>query len=275
MGVSIDIDGAISDYKRSGGSTKFENSLRKIFEYAKNDSKITSISDLAYLLATAKSESDYSLERWEADYLCGKTGVAYNQKPCEKALNYYRSTTGGKKNYYTLGTDKNGLPYFGRGLIQLTGKANYQSYGDLIGVDLVNDGDKALEPKNSYKIATEFLSKKRGGIYAKNGVNRSTFDMARDGNLTLARKSVNGGSKGLSEVNSNYDLWKQILEKNKSTGIFDSSSDETDSDKKKRIVKRVVAVGIAIAVLGISGTLTYFYLKKKGKLPNFMKKLNI
>jgi len=275
MGVSIDIDGAISDYKRSGGSTKFENSLRKIFEYAKNDSKITSISDLAYLLATAKSESDYSLERWEADYLCGKTGVAYNQKPCEKALNYYRSTTGGKKNYYTLGTDKNGLPYFGRGLIQLTGKANYQSYGDLIGVDLVNDGDKALEPKNSYKIATEFLSKKRGGIYAKNGVNRTTFDMARDGNLTLARKSVNGGSKGLSEVNSNYDLWKQILEKNKSTGIFDSSSDETDSDKKKRIVKRVVAVGIAIAVLGISGTLTYFYLKKKGKLPNFMKKLNI
>jgi len=275
MGVSIDIDGAISDYKRSGGSTKFENSLRKIFEYAKNDSKITSISDLAYLLATAKSESDYSLERWEADYLCGKTGVAYNQKPCEKALNYYRSTTGGKKNYYTLGTDKNGLPYFGRGLIQLTGKANYQSYGDLIGVDLVNDGDKALEPKNSYKIATEFLSKKRGGIYAKNGVNRSTFDMARDGNLTLARKSVNGGSKGLSEVNSNYDLWKQILEKNKSTGIFDSSSDKTDFDKKKRIVKRVVAVGIAIAVLGISGTLTYFYLKKKGKLPNFMKKLNI
>jgi hypothetical protein len=275
MGVSIDIDGAISDYKRSGRSTKFENSLRKIFEYAKNDRKVTSISDLAYLLATAKSESDYSLERWEADYLCGKTGVAYNVKPCEKALNYYRSTTGGKKNYYTLGTDKNGLPYFGRGLIQLTGKANYQSYGDLIGVDLVNDGDKALEPKNSYTIATTFLNKKRGGIYAKNGVNRSTFDMARDGNLTLARKSVNGGSKGLSEVNSNYDLWKQILEKNKSTGIFDSSSDETDADKKKRIVKRVVAVGIAVAVLGISGTLTYLYLKKKGKLPNFMKKINL
>jgi len=275
MGVSIDIDGAISDYKRSGRSTKFENSLRKIFEYAKNDSKITSISDLAYLLATAKSESDYSLERWEADYLCGKTGVAYNVKPCEKALNYYRSTTGGKKNYYTLGTDKNGLPYFGRGLIQLTGKANYQSYGDLIGVDLVNDGDKALEPKNSYTIATTFLNKKRGGIYAKNGVNRSTFDMARDGNLTLARKSVNGGSKGLSEVNSNFDLWKQILEKNKSTGVFDSSSDETDSDKKKRIVKRVVAIGIAVAVLGISGTLTYLYLKKKGKLPNFMKKINL
>ena len=62
-------------------------------------------------------------------------------------MNYYRSTKDGKINYYTLGTDKNGLPYFGRGLIQLTGKSNYKKYGDLIGVDLVNDGNKALEQK--------------------------------------------------------------------------------------------------------------------------------
>lgn len=275
MAIKVDIDKLISDFNKFGTKTDFPESLRKVLEYARDDKNITDISDLAYLLATAKIESDYSLQRWESDYVCGLQGKPYKDKPCDSALNYYRSTKGGKKNYYTLGTDKNGLPYFGRGLIQLTGKANYQSYGDLIGVDLVNDGDKALEPKNSYKIATAFLSKKRGGIYAKNGVNRSTFDMARDGNLTLARKSVNGGSKGLSEVNSNFDLWKQILEKNKSTGVFDSSSDETDADKKKRIVKRVVAVGIAVAVLGISGTLTYLYLKKKGKLPNFMKKINI
>jgi predicted chitinase len=273
MGVSINIDNAISQYKRSGGKTDFENSLRKIFEYAKNDSKVKSISDLAYLLATAKSESDYSLARWEADYVCGKTGVAYKNKPCQSALSYYRSTKGGKKNYYTLGTDKNGLPYFGRGLIQLTGKSNYQDYGDLIGVDLVNDGDKALEPKNSYQIATTFLSKKRDGIYAKNGVNRNTFDMARDGDLTLARKSVNGGSKGLSEVNSNFNLWKRILENNKLGTNSDGS--ESDADRKKRIVKRVIAVGIAVAILGVSGTLTYLYLKKKGKLPNFMKKINL
>jgi hypothetical protein len=272
MGVSINIDNAISQYKRSGGKTDFEKSLRKIFEYAKNDSKVTSISDLAYLLATAKSESDYSLERWEADYVCGKTGVAYKDKPCQSALSYYRSTKGGKKNYYDLGTDKNGLPYFGRGLIQLTGKANYKSYGDLIGVDLVNDGDKALEPKNSYQIATTFLSKKRGGIYAKNGVNRNTFDMAKDGDLTLARKSVNGGSKGLSEINSNFNLWKKILENNLGSN---SDGSESDADKKKRIVKRVIAVGIAVAILGVSGTLTYLYLKKKGKLPNFMKKINL
>lgn len=274
MGVSVNIDNTIAEYKKKGGTTKFENSLRQVLEYAKSDENIKDVSDLAYLLGTAKGESDYSLQRWESDYACGLTGKPYNQKPCEKALNYYRSTTGGKKNYYTLGTDKNGLPYFGRGLIQLTGKANYQKYGDLIGVDLVNDGDKALEPKNSFKIATTFLSNKRGGIYEKNGVKRSTFDMARDGDLTKARKSVNGGSKGLTEVNKYYNLWKEIIQNNLggSQSLLDNTGSQ--SDKKKRI-KTIMAIGLGVLVLGVSGTLTYLYLKKRGKLPNFMKKINI
>ena len=274
MGVSVNIDNTIAEYKKKGGTTKFENSLRQVLEYAKSDENIKDVSDLAYLLGTAKGESDYSLQRWESDYACGLTGKPYNQKPCEKALNYYRSTTGGKKNYYTLGTDKNGLPYFGRGLIQLTGKANYQKYGDLIGVDLVNDGDKALEPKNSFKIATTFLSNKRGGIYEKNGVKRSTFDMARDGDLTKARKSVNGGSKGLAEVNKYYNLWKEIIQNNLggSQSLLDNTGSQ--SDKKKRI-KTIMAIGLGVLVLGVSGTLTYLYLKKRGKLPNFMKKINI
>jgi predicted chitinase len=274
MGVSVNIDKAISDYKQKGGKTSFEDSLRQVLQFAQSDNNLNEVSDLAYLLATAKAESDYSLQRWESDYACGLTGKPYNQKPCEKALNYYRSTKGGKKNYYTLGTDKNGLPYFGRGLIQLTGKANYEKYGKLIGVDLVNDGDKALEPKNSYQIATTFLSQKRGGTYAKNGANRSTFDMAKDGDLTKARKSVNGGSKGLEEVNKYFQLWKEVLQNNLGESNNLALKSTLTTDKKKR-TKKIIAIGIAVLILGVSGTLTYLYLKKRGKLPNFMKKINI
>jgi len=274
MGVLINIEKAISDYKQKGGKTSFEDSLRQVLQFAQADNNLNEVSDLAYLLATAKAESDYSLQRWESDYICGLTGKPYNQKPCEKALNYYRSTKEGKKNYYTLGTDQNGLPYFGRGLIQLTGKANYEKYGKLIGVDLINNGDLALKPKNSYQIATTFLSQKRGGIYAKNGANRSTFDMAKDGDLTKARKSVNGGSKGLQEVNKYYELWKEVLQNNlgKSNNFVLKSNLITD--KKKR-TKQIIAIGLALLILGVSGTLTYLYLKKRGNLPNFMKKINI
>lgn len=269
MAIKVDIDKLISDYKNGGHKTNFPDSLRNVLKYAQTDKNLTDISDLAYLLATAKIESDYSLQRWESDYVCGLQGKPYKDKPCDSALNYYRSTKGGKKNYYTLGTDKNGLPYFGRGLIQLTGKSNYEKYGDLIGVDLVNDGDKALEPKNSYKIATTYLSNKRGGIYAKNGVNRSTFDLAKDNDLTLARKSVNGGTKDLDKVNTAYGFWKNILKKN---GAKVVSGSDTGGKSNTRLW---LGIGLSVITIGVTGTLIYLYLKKNNKLPNFIKNIKI
>jgi len=38
-------------------------------------------------------------------------------------------------------------PYYGRGYIQLTWKANYEKYGKILGLDLVNDPDLALDPE--------------------------------------------------------------------------------------------------------------------------------
>jgi predicted chitinase len=211
MAIKLKTDKAIELYKSSGGTIGFENSLRDVFDYASKDKRITNKKQLAYLLATARKESDYSLQRWEADYLCGKQGVAYQDKPCQKALDYYRSTSGGKKNYYTLGTDDKGLPYFGRGLIQLTGKSNYDYYGKKIGVNLVKNADKALQNKNSYDIAVEYLMEKRGGDYADGNRKKSTFDLVSDGNFSLARKSVRGSSSGWQEVKSIYDKWLNIL----------------------------------------------------------------
>lgn len=269
MAIKVDIDKLYSDYKKQGHKTSFPDSLKQVLEYARTDKNLNDISDLAYLLATAKAESDYSLQRWESDYRCSSLGKPYKDKPCDKALSDYRSTKNGKINYYTLGTDKKGLPYFGRGLIQLTGKPNYQKYGDLIGVDLVNDGNKALEPKNSYKIASTYLSQKRGGIYAKNGVKRSTFDMARDNDLSLARKSVNGGSRGLSDVNTAYGFWKNLLKRN-GAKVVSGSSDEGRS--KKRLW---LGIGLSVVTIGVTGTLIYLYLKKNNKLPNFMKNIKL
>jgi hypothetical protein len=37
-------------------------------------------------------------------------------------------------------------PYYGRGFVQLTWQRNYATYGHILGVDLVNDPDKAVDP---------------------------------------------------------------------------------------------------------------------------------
>lgn len=180
---------------------KFRDSLKKILLWIKTDTLITDTREAAYLLGTAYAESGYSLQRWEADYICTGIGIPYGSAgPCEKALNYYRSSNR-KKDYYTLGVDSKGLPYFGRGLIQLTGKGNYDKYGKKIGVDLVSNGDLALREENSYKIAS---------IYLKSLVYKHVIE----GDLTTARKRVNGGTKGIDEVNGAYKDWLSILNTN-------------------------------------------------------------
>jgi hypothetical protein len=181
----------------------FKESLKKVLYYIKNDQSIDDVRKAAYLLGTAFAESGYSLQRWESDYACTGAGIKYGPNgPCISALNYYKSTKGGKKNYYDLGTDSRGFPYFGRGLIQLTGKANYKSYGDLLNIDLVKNGDLAIQEQNSYKIAVEYM---KG--------NPKTFKKVLNGDLTAARRSVNGGKKGIDEVNGAYKAWLDAFDK--------------------------------------------------------------
>ena len=205
MGLKLNVDKAIEVYKKAGGKTSFPDSLKRVLTMVKNDKLINKKEHLAFLLATAKIESDYSLERWESDYLCNSQGKKYVGKPCQRALDYYRSTDG-KKNYYTLGTDKNGLPYFGRGLIQLTGKSNYETFGKKIGVDLVNNADLALKPENSYKIAVEYMALKRNYYGGENA-----FDKVDKNDWPTARKIVKGNSSGWEALKSGYDFWMNVL----------------------------------------------------------------
>lgn len=254
MAIKLNKDKAIELYKSSGGTIGFEDSLRDVFGFVSKDNRITDVKHLAYLLATAKVESNYSLQRWEADYLCGKQGVAYQDKPCQKALDYYRSTSGGKQNYYNLGKDDKGLPYFGRGLIQLTGKSNYDYYGKKVGINLVKNADKALDKKTSYDIAVEYLKEKRGGQYANGDKKRSTFDLVSDGNFSLARKIVKGSSSGWEDVKSVYNKWLNIL--NKPEVRLKVSKNSGGLGKK---------ISIATFVLLIIGGGIYAYQKYKKK----------
>ena len=198
---SFDIEAAVNKIKSTEfkPSAKFNESLKQVLYYIKNDPDIKDIREGSYILGTAYAESGYSLQRWEADYACSGQGVPYGSGgPCSSATSYYRSTKGGKRNYYELGTDGKGQCFFGRGLIQLTGKGNYDKYGKLIGVDLLNNGDLALSPQNSYKVASTYM---RG----------RTFKHVLNNDLTKARKSVNGGTKGIAEVNGAYSAWLNVL----------------------------------------------------------------
>lgn len=56
------------------------------------------------------------------------------------------------KRNYALRDPQTGKSYYGRGLVQITHKANYEKAGRLLGVDLVNDPDLALDTNVSAQI---------------------------------------------------------------------------------------------------------------------------
>jgi predicted chitinase len=67
-----------------------------------------------------------------------------------------------------LGNSSNeGYLYRGRGFFQLTGKANYERYGNMIGVDLVSNPDLANDPEIAAKIAVEYVKDRFAGAPGK------------------------------------------------------------------------------------------------------------
>lgn len=80
-----------------------------------------------------------------------------------------------------------GKRYKGRGLIQLTGRANYREIGDVLGLPLEDDPELAAEPVTSLKIACEYWK------------TRKINDAADRDDLIKATKLVNGGLNGLED----------------------------------------------------------------------------
>lgn len=80
-----------------------------------------------------------------------------------------------------------GPRFKGRGLIQLTGRTNYQHYGDLLGIDLVDSPEKAADPATSLLIACQF--------WTLNGLNAFAD---KDWVMTITRH-INGGFDGLAD----------------------------------------------------------------------------
>lgn len=89
-----------------------------------------------------------------------------------------------------------GWKYRGRGVIMLTGKANYEDAGKALGLDLVNNPDLAADARVGLQIAFWFWK------------SRDIPPHAQKGDTKEVRRRINGGKNGLEDVRR---LVKQAL----------------------------------------------------------------
>ncbi|HVF48782.1 MAG TPA: glycoside hydrolase family 19 protein [Pyrinomonadaceae bacterium] len=92
-----------------------------------------------------------------------------------------------------------GKRFKGRGPIQLTGRANYKRYGDLLGLDLINNPTQAATPQVGFRIA--------GLFWKSNGLN----ELADRQQFVTITKRINGGTNGLADRQKYYERAKQVL----------------------------------------------------------------
>jgi predicted chitinase len=92
-----------------------------------------------------------------------------------------------------------GYRFRGRGPIQITGRANYKKYGELLGVDLVANPDLAAKPEYALRIAA---------LYWKM---RGCNELADDGDFKSITLAINGGLTNLAERQRYYESAKKAL----------------------------------------------------------------
>lgn len=92
-----------------------------------------------------------------------------------------------------------GRRYKGRGLIQLTGRANYRRLGGILSLPLEDQPELAADPQTSLAIACEYWKM------------RSINDPADQDDLLTVTRRVNGGLKGLEDRRSYLRKAKEAL----------------------------------------------------------------
>ena len=92
-----------------------------------------------------------------------------------------------------------GSRFKGRGPIQLTGRANYQRFGKLLGIDLIAEPQRAASPDVAFRIAALY--------WANRGLNA----LADTGDFREITRRINGGFNGLADRMKYFERATTIL----------------------------------------------------------------
>ena len=163
---------------------------------------------------------------------------------------YFRRRYGHRKD---LGNRNraDGATYRGRGIFQLTGRANYRRYGHLLQLDLENTPSLAQNPEISLRIACEYWKRHKLNLYAD-----------RNDIRTITRR-INGGYNGLVQRRRFFQralsIWSEHV------AVFTPGSVLRIGDRGPRVMRlqnKLQALGFFVVIDGVFGRRTRFALKK-------------
>lgn len=163
--------------------------LQKFFElYRSSFGKLSQqqVEGIEFLLK--KCSASKLLISKTTDIMLAKIAYILATVKLETAHTFQPITEYGSKAYLT---GKRYWPYIGRGYVQLTWYANYLSFGEVLGIDLVNNPELANDPETAWLILEEGMTDKTPQDPEFTG--KSLEDYFNDNGLDFynARKIIN------------------------------------------------------------------------------------
>lgn len=167
---SIHFASTIKESTFSAGESELDDFLREILHESA-------------MLSRLEEGLNYSAERlmqvWPTRFPTLESALPYARNGQVLANKVY----GGRMGNVEPG---DGFKYRGRGVIMVTGRANYTALSKIMGIDLVNSPDLLAQPVIALKVAIAWW---------EGNVPDSIM-----GDLKRVRKAVNGGSTGLTHT---------------------------------------------------------------------------
>ena len=155
-----------------------------------------------------------------------------------------------------------GVKYKGRGLIQLTGRANYQKMSEKTGKDLINNPQLVEQPDLATEVSVIWWKdRKRNGLTLNQWADKFDLTQPLDSannkdiheNIT---RGINGGTTGISDrlqrLMNGVSIFDEIKKKISSFG------GSFANNKNKWLI-----VSSAILIFGSTIVLSIWYLKKR------------
>ena len=133
---------------------------------------------------TLQENLNYSAEglmkTWPSRFPTKEVADQYARQPAKIAGKVYNGRLGNS-------SEEEASKFLGRGLIQLTGKENYEHCGSSLGVDLLSNPNLLSDPK--------YAALSAGWFWGKRGLN----SLADASDLETMTKRINGGLLGLDD----------------------------------------------------------------------------
>jgi putative chitinase len=199
-------DESLKQVLREMADAKREEYVPYLNEAAQRFEIATPLRSAAFIAQTAHESAEYSrfvenlnysaqglLNTWPKRFTAEKA-LAYGRKPDRIASYVYANRLGNGNE-----ASGDGWRYRGRGIIQITGKTNYQACGNGLGVDLLASPELLEQPQLAFLSAAWFWD------------SRKLNDLADRDDFVGITKIINGGTNGLADRQAYYELAKAAL----------------------------------------------------------------